>query len=462
MPQTRENLFYDETKTSGLDSFYAFGCHAVMTPSTMNGFAHTNSQATLPATVTSYQDTFIQEGKDDFELMLLHVDFPKLVELTARVKKARKVLVDTPASAADVRSAPKASDVQKAVDRMQAQLLRDPHLPRRTIPRGQRPVIDGTIDDSVRTLQKEWDYLVNWIERRPVSPVKPKMKDKQKRGRAKKEAIAIKYSKWQTDILMAWMIDHKNQPFPDQEAINDLMRRTGLNQSQVVNWTTNVRKRNRKATCEGGKKPHHFIDFLFLVQGRDTPAIERSATFPLSKSETKLAKRTETNRLKRKNRSSTHALDASQVSPTTCTSTYSGRSQDVFRRRSAANSVRSATRPRQQESHTVPSALAKLGSSCDEDDMDEGDDDSAAEIYHPLPYRETSVDFGILKEFAEIWETECILPTVTNDSLDEHEARDLDSICFSVGDNVFEWVADMGLPFHIHPSDLVTSESAEV
>jgi hypothetical protein len=48
------------------------------------------------------------------------------------------------------------------------------------------------------------------------------------------------------------------------------MQRTGLTQSQVVNWTTNVRKRNRKATCENGKKPHHFIDFLFLAQDRES------------------------------------------------------------------------------------------------------------------------------------------------------------------------------------------------
>jgi hypothetical protein len=68
---------------------------------------------------------------------------------------------------------------------------------------------------------------------------------------------------------MNWMIEHKEQPFPDQSDIEDLMSRTGLSHSQVVNWTTNVRKRNRKATCENGKKPHHFIDFLFLVQDRD-------------------------------------------------------------------------------------------------------------------------------------------------------------------------------------------------
>lgn len=44
--------------------------------------------------------------------------------------------------------------------------------------------------------------------------------------------------------------------------------------SQVVNWTTNVRKRNLKATVEKGKKPHHFLDFLFLANDRDQKSLQ--------------------------------------------------------------------------------------------------------------------------------------------------------------------------------------------
>jgi len=46
-----------------------------------------------------------------------------------------------------------------------------------------------------------------------------------------------------------------------------------LTYAQVVNWTTNVRKRNLKATVEQGKKPHHFIDFLFLADDREKRTI---------------------------------------------------------------------------------------------------------------------------------------------------------------------------------------------
>lgn len=49
----------------------------------------------------------------------------------------------------------------------------------------------------------------------------------------------------------------------------NLCTATNLSYSQVVNWTTNVRKRNLKATVEGGKKPHHFLDFVFLAHDRE-------------------------------------------------------------------------------------------------------------------------------------------------------------------------------------------------
>ena len=51
-----------------------------------------------------------------------------------------------------------------------------------------------------------------------------------------------------------------------------------MNYSQVVNWTTNVRKRNLKATVEGGKKPHHFLDFLFLAEHRDKKELGKKKT----------------------------------------------------------------------------------------------------------------------------------------------------------------------------------------
>jgi Homeobox KN domain len=103
----------------------------------------------------------------------------------------------------------------------------------------------------------------------PRQKLKMNMKHNNGTNVTVREAIVTKYPKFQTDILMKWMIDNKHNPCPNPGEIEYLKGKTGLTASQITNWTTNVRKRNVKATCKGGKKPHHFIDFLFLAFDRE-------------------------------------------------------------------------------------------------------------------------------------------------------------------------------------------------
>jgi hypothetical protein len=203
-------------------------------------------------------------NKDDLDLMLQHEDFPMLLELAVNVKRARQGRGEKPSSfRALATSSLQPNEVLQAVARLQSKLLSQPHH-KHTIPRGMYPITDCILDDSITTLQNELEAL----DQETVPP-KTTSGGKKTTGSNKKEAIAIKFSKWQTDILMKWMIEHIDQPFPSQADLHFLMQQTGLTQTQVVNWTTNVRKRNRKATCQRGKKPHHFIDFLFLKQDRE-------------------------------------------------------------------------------------------------------------------------------------------------------------------------------------------------
>jgi Homeobox KN domain len=259
---------------------------------------------------------------DDFDIMLFHEDFPHLLGLSSRVKGTRRKIVNvlhltatttTPTGTTTTgtisdellsslpststvhrsKSALQPNEVLIAVERMQQALTAkkstaDRTSPTKVILRGRYPITDSLMEDAMLLLHEEFKSGEQWLidhgknqqvqESSAMIVVPPTTNNK--RGRsilsttdnstATAPPITVKYAKWQTDILMNWMIDNKNAPFPDTEAISMLMHQTGLTNSQIVNWTTNVRKRNRKATCENGKKPHHFLDFLFLVHDRET------------------------------------------------------------------------------------------------------------------------------------------------------------------------------------------------
>ena len=203
------------------------------------------------------------DSLDELDLMICHEDFASLVALAAKVTAAMEKLQSCELAkeyykrnAPDkARSSLKPSEVVAVVERMKDKFSTRNFVVRR----GMYPMTDAIMEDNFMILQKELELcqasLATAQHAKVASP-------------GQTDAIAVKYSKWQTDILMNWMIEHKADPFPSLQEIHSLSEETGLSHSQVVNWTTNVRKRNRKATLSG-KKPHHFVDFVFLAQDRD-------------------------------------------------------------------------------------------------------------------------------------------------------------------------------------------------
>jgi hypothetical protein len=282
---------------------------------------HNNTNNNSPPPLNSASTTM-----DDFDIMLLHEDFPHLLMIASQVKKTQWKIANklnnstvdsgmftTPSNTYDTyrpKHAMLPEEVLLAVDRMQEVLINrkrsNDDNATSTIPRGRYPITDSLMEDAMIALQQEYDFGQQWLidndhcDRATIQDSSSNdmpssststlynTTNHNKRGRydvvsstesasggscngaaATSAPITVKYAKWQTDALMNWMIDNKDQPFPDADAIEMLIEQTGLTNSQIVNWTTNVRKRNRKATCENGKKPHHFLDFLFLVHDRE-------------------------------------------------------------------------------------------------------------------------------------------------------------------------------------------------
>ena len=144
---------------------------------------------------------------DDLDLMICHEEFPSLIALVAKVK-AIKNLQDSCASAVEyyqrhrqeiASSALSPAEVLSAVEQMQEQLS----FKNVVIRRGSYPLTDSMMDDNFSILQRELEFCQSCIG--AVSGTISGTKETSSNGNG--EAIAVKYAKWQTDILMNWIRD---------------------------------------------------------------------------------------------------------------------------------------------------------------------------------------------------------------------------------------------------------------
>jgi hypothetical protein len=368
----------------------------------------------LPHPGAPRQKRINSKEPDGLELILLHDEFPKIIELTGRIKQACHTIQHVRPTHPDATRPFDLAEVQSAVTRIQATMVRK-HLKGRKIVRGTFPRIDNTISFSVRALQKQWDNVSRYIAQQkdvlskrtvlstPSStigePAKKEETSAKSKTKVKKEAIAIKYSKPQTDILMKWMIDHMEQPFPAKADILSLMKQTGLSESQVVNWTTNVRKRNRKATCEAGKKPHHYIDFLFLLHAREVQE-QKKGVKPVAKAVATTSRKRDRKAKSNKNPSA----KPSSVKSSSCRTKNSKKTTKAI------------------DARPLPVPVSPVSSRGDT--PENGD----KKKYKPLKFdsaRKPIRKDRLMQEFAEVWLNDCqnldIVRVVTDESFADDE-----------------------------------------
>lgn len=260
---------------------------------------------------------------DDLDLMICHEEFSNLLALANKVKQVHEELLEGPTSqrpspaagykryqtrqavAQDyyrnyrprlANSALAPSEVIAAVERMQEQLSSKHGI---VVRRGMYPLTDAMMDDNFSILQEELDFCHKCLKlekqkqtpgernrhqqcmfhtpNMPQTPCAVPCYQSQSSQAvvptgtgtpAKSVLMTPKYTKWQTDILMKWMVGHVSKPFPTSNETAHLAQATGLTKAQVVTWMSNVRTRNSSHSAKK-KKPNTLIDFVFLAHQRD-------------------------------------------------------------------------------------------------------------------------------------------------------------------------------------------------
>lgn len=112
-----------------------------------------------------------------------------------------------------------------------AQAAPAPRMPERA--RRKRNAVRGRVEDALDAVHSH-------------------MASKRRRGRLPEAS---------TRALLHWFMEHADNPYPTAEEKAELRSQTGLNNQQLRNWFTNMRKRHWKPT-RTGREPQSAVDWL--------------------------------------------------------------------------------------------------------------------------------------------------------------------------------------------------------
>jgi hypothetical protein len=210
---------------------------------------------------------YLETWPDDNIRMVCHQQFAQYATLAMQVKELTDSMgrgsTATPQQLLDHAR----NDAPNIIPRLVRGQLGNKHYP--MLPRGIFPWIDDLLQHTIDLLTERYQFLQQYFV--ILQPQLIAEKTFQETKRQKSDAIATKYPFKITFYLHEWMVHHAHEPYPSPSSVKMLALGTGLNESQIVNWATNVRKRSQKAVLEQRKKPRTYMEYVFLAAARDEP-----------------------------------------------------------------------------------------------------------------------------------------------------------------------------------------------
>jgi len=161
-----------------------------------------------------------------FQQFIAHQDFGIFILLATKVKIIRNNLISGTVpnksdvlTVAHIESRKGENEVKDTAKFIQTKLLfgskyASINIPNIIIPKGKFKLTDDLMKESIVSLVREFNRCMTWYnafidKSLPMSPPRKRSRLSNDRKKKNGDAIAVKYSKYQTDILTNWMIEHR-------------------------------------------------------------------------------------------------------------------------------------------------------------------------------------------------------------------------------------------------------------